>query len=1207
MSTNNRKKIIPLLNDIASRLWDGHAAVLVGAGFSRNAKPTSNKARKFPMWNDLGDLFYEKVYCESNLNRYSNVLKLGDEVQAAFGRNVLDKIIQENIPDKEYEPSQLHKELLSLPWVDVFTTNYDTLLERASVFVESRKYDLVVNKNDLMNAEKPRIIKLHGSFPSERPFIITEEDYRRYPIDFSTFVNTVQQSLIENTLCLIGFSGDDPNFLNWIGWIRDNLGSENSPKIFLIGLFSFNEAQRKLLERRNIVIVDLNYLVDNVSHYISYECFFDFLIKSKKEEFNLKWPTSDHINPPLRTGSIEQKKEGIKEVITSWSRDRESFPNWCIVPEDNRRRLWSETEYWLEIFSLHDDWDGNEDIKIAYEIVWRINKSLMPIFDDLAKRIFIIIDRYEELYLAEKNDANLYIDGLNEYFPFLIINLMRYCRQEGLKNEWLRLSVIIIESKSKLSPEIYADYEYENVIFSYYNLDIDEAISKISSWERNAQLPFHEAKRAGLLAEFGMVDESISILESSLATIRRSNRLMPSGYDYANYSQESYIMLLTRLLKNSLWRSNKEESVNDYTERLAVLSQYRCDPINEMKFFEIRLEQISRGKESNGQYDFDLGRRSSTISFLSNAKDNIVSYAFNFLLFAEEIGLPFRIPPMLTISKSTAINASVGIYEYCPEWALFSLLRIADEKSIGRLYNRSHLRELNRDKINEILEGYLIKFKEIYHKTTGFKSKQCTQIEFSLFNIIPEILSRLVAKCSFEKKKEIFEFLSDIFNSTNFNNYGSVKNLIARAIKSLSTEQKIELIPLFIKFPSATKGDDRSPHDFVNPFEYLVYLKRNAVSDIIRTLPSALFKKDVEYIKSGNEQSRRISSTKMIILHELGFLNKSDIKKLIKAIWSKTDEFGFPKYVDYYRFYFIKNLHPAGIDVAKNMMEYLNKYQFPIHNNSGEKGITITNGRSRYCMEFIGASAAMVFSHEEIDMLVCQLEEWFECDRGYLSGADYKDIKEEFESRLLNIVSIVTSLSLHSLGDITTSVKERIVTLLKKMNNDGLVVMPALISIFINDSPARIAMIDDVYDAIISTEEKIIQGAIRSLYILHDNSIYYDKIIDCLVEKIKWNCGPCLSDCIIFIAEYIAESSVVKSRILMDSLVIGLEKIMHEDINMETEVARLEKRVSAAKLASHIHRYLVDKGEIIPEVILDWKLICNSSDEFDEVKNSWVA
>ena len=73
------------------------------------------------------------------------------------------------------------------------------------------------------------MIKLHGSFPDIRPFIITEEDYRTYPQRFPEFVNTVRQSLIENVLCLIGFSGDDPNFLSWIGWLRDVMGEQASP------------------------------------------------------------------------------------------------------------------------------------------------------------------------------------------------------------------------------------------------------------------------------------------------------------------------------------------------------------------------------------------------------------------------------------------------------------------------------------------------------------------------------------------------------------------------------------------------------------------------------------------------------------------------------------------------------------------------------------------------------------------------------------------------------------------------------------------------------------------------------------------------------------------------------------------------------------------------------------------------------------------
>ena len=66
-----------------------------------------------------------------------------------------------------------------------------------------------------------------------------------------TFVNTVQQSLVENILVLIGFSGTDPNFLNWIGWIRDNLGINFINKVYLISVDSISNAKRKLFNERN--------------------------------------------------------------------------------------------------------------------------------------------------------------------------------------------------------------------------------------------------------------------------------------------------------------------------------------------------------------------------------------------------------------------------------------------------------------------------------------------------------------------------------------------------------------------------------------------------------------------------------------------------------------------------------------------------------------------------------------------------------------------------------------------------------------------------------------------------------------------------------------------------------------------------------------------------------------------------------------------
>ena len=53
-------------------------------------------------------------------------------------------MLRDSIPDLQHEPSPLHEALLDLPWSDVFTTNYDTLLERASRSVVSQRYDVVL-------------------------------------------------------------------------------------------------------------------------------------------------------------------------------------------------------------------------------------------------------------------------------------------------------------------------------------------------------------------------------------------------------------------------------------------------------------------------------------------------------------------------------------------------------------------------------------------------------------------------------------------------------------------------------------------------------------------------------------------------------------------------------------------------------------------------------------------------------------------------------------------------------------------------------------------------------------------------------------------------------------------------------------------------------------------------------------------------------
>ena len=206
------------VKEIVDNLKKHHASVLVGAGFSRNAIRLDGSEKHMPNWNELAVIFSEKLGTNSTDNQYVDPLSLAQQVEVLFGKAYLNNLLKTVMEDEAYQPGKVHDLLMALPWTDVFTTNYDTLLERAFQNSTGRMiYKLVFNHSDLLySAGLSRIVKLHGSFPSYEPFIISEEDFRRYPLEHAPFVNTVQQSLLENIFVLIGFSGSDPNFQKWI-------------------------------------------------------------------------------------------------------------------------------------------------------------------------------------------------------------------------------------------------------------------------------------------------------------------------------------------------------------------------------------------------------------------------------------------------------------------------------------------------------------------------------------------------------------------------------------------------------------------------------------------------------------------------------------------------------------------------------------------------------------------------------------------------------------------------------------------------------------------------------------------------------------------------------------------------------------------------------------------------------------------------------
>lgn len=386
------------LDRICRYMSQNMASAMVGAGFSLNAKKMNPHAQ-MKNWNTLVSTFWELIYADEEKKfDFTTPMHLASLLEARHGRSELDHQIASSLPDDELMPGELHLAMMRLPWKDVFTTNYDRLLEKAADMTD-RSYNVVTNKNTLLYKTAPRIIKLHGSFPDISPFIMTEDDFRTYPQKYPEFVNTVRQALIENVFCLIGFSGEDPNFLAWLGWLRDVMGNLASPAYLITYNEKLNEADVKLNYKRGIDYVNMADIPDIKGINEGLTFFFDYLERS------LKPPKEWSGGLPYRI--FETKP--LKDIIPLMREIRENYPGWIYLPEiyyDQFREMEESFPYLGDKFDALNDADK---LDFLYETDWRLTISSCP------NHVVWYIDAIKGLDIRDDKTVSLKLSLLTTY------------------------------------------------------------------------------------------------------------------------------------------------------------------------------------------------------------------------------------------------------------------------------------------------------------------------------------------------------------------------------------------------------------------------------------------------------------------------------------------------------------------------------------------------------------------------------------------------------------------------------------------------------------------------------------------------------------------------------------------------------------------------------------------------------------------------
>jgi len=196
-----------LLRLYGSAATAGNAALFVGAGLSLSAG--------HPTWTDLLAAPRAEAQIPAELDDLPLVAQYYIQTVAG-GREALESHILSCLSDSTVTAANAgHRWIAQLPVDDIWTTNYDCLVEQAI-----GPSSVVASDDDLKerrHLQSHRVMKMHGSLtPSNPPQwrqspVITRQDYEEYETRNPRLWAALRATYLTKSLLFLGFSFTDPN------------------------------------------------------------------------------------------------------------------------------------------------------------------------------------------------------------------------------------------------------------------------------------------------------------------------------------------------------------------------------------------------------------------------------------------------------------------------------------------------------------------------------------------------------------------------------------------------------------------------------------------------------------------------------------------------------------------------------------------------------------------------------------------------------------------------------------------------------------------------------------------------------------------------------------------------------------------------------------------------------------------------------------
>lgn len=873
------------LRQIQNALWkigEVHGAgVMIGAGFSRFADLAAETTPRPPLWSDFHKEMLDTLYPGGH--GPADPLVLAEEYRAALGEQALENLICGRVRDTEWTPGALHRRLLQLPWADILTTNWDTLLERSAASDPDISYDVVRIVSDIARARRPRIVKLHGSMPSHRPFIFSEEDFRTYPQHFAPFVNLAQQVLLENELCLLGFSGDDPNFLEWAGWVRDKLGPSARP-IRLVGVLNLSSSRRRLLERRNITPIDLATLVSDVPpedrHRRATELFLESLWQARPKT-NVEWKRSREKDYAIK--KLADAEARLTRLAKVWAEDRSNHPGWLVTPSLVREVARYDTNESIRLLAADlDKVTAPVRATVLYETVWRWETFFWPLPDFVEKTIAITVAAGDDLSLSEERRI------------LLRAAIVRAARR---KRDWRAFDERIEWLEQVTSADAKTEAMYERCLRAREELNYEFIASNCSKLTGNDPVWF--LRRAALMAEFPDGQMAARTILQGYEEIRRRRAQDRRGLWLL--SREAWASWLMNSARFELDHIRGRDDGPDWPFVYKVAETDPWDELHRLDRAIDKADVAQRNASREREPLFDAGTyriRSRGPHGMGGAAPSPYD---DLIHLSEKVGIPLKLGSVNLLEERFARAIEIDQDDsIISAWASLRAITSYDRGLINISFSRIAVARLPIEAVEDMaarLRGAIAfgHVRTMTVKEDGSSGQHGGWV--SRIRALTEVLSRLSVRFSDDVALDLFRFGASLAHSPALKHwwfFEAIGNLLRRSLQAVEPSRRgeaaLDVLSLPLPCEKEILGPERDFPEISDCLDRQGWRAReytHAWSSRIAFLTNVV-------AENKHKLSREYAALRLLKLFEAGALSESEARAFGEALWQHADNEGLP-------------------------------------------------------------------------------------------------------------------------------------------------------------------------------------------------------------------------------------------------------------------------------------------------------------------------